>query len=146
VSDRSGSRIDLTLIVDSFAWIEFLSAGRAGPSVRTHLESSEELVTPDIVLAEVARVFGRQGMPRITIEGHLRSIGVLSSVRPIDVQVAIEAIESEADLRQKARSEKLGMPSFADCIILAFARSLQAQVLTADSHFRGLQETVWIGV
>ena len=135
----------MTLIVDSFAWVEFLLAGKAGPRVRDHIESPEELATPDIVLAEVARVFGRQGMPPNMIEGHLRSIGALSSVRSIDTGVALATAQSERDLRHKARSEKLTPPSFADCVILAFARSLGGRILTADRHFWGLPETVWIG-
>jgi len=135
----------LTVIIDSFAWIEFLRAGPAGPKVRASLESSEELVTPDIVLAEVARVFGRQGMPLSTIGGHLRSIGALSSIRQVDVGVALEIIRSDADLRRKARAEKRSQPSFADCIVLAFARCLGGSILTADPHFHGLNETIWIG-
>lgn len=134
----------MTLIVDSFAWVEFLSAGKAGPAVRERIESSEELITPDLVLAEVARVLNRRGMATNAIEGHLRAIGLLSAIRPIDGAVALEAIRADADLRSKARSERLGAPSFADCVILAFARRVGARVLTADPHFRGLAETVWL--
>jgi len=135
----------LTLIIDSFAWIEFLSAGRAGPVVRRQLESIQELVTPDLVMAEVARVLGRQGVPPRLIEGHLLSMAVLSSVRPIDVGVALETVRSDQDLRRKARSERLQPPSFADCVVLSFARHLGGRILTADRHFEGLPETVWIG-
>lgn len=135
----------MTLIIDSFAWVEFLSAGKGGPRVREVIESSEELVTPDLVLAEVARVFSRQGFPLETIAGHLRSIGALSSVRPVSIEIALETIESDRRLRGLARSKGLGQPSFADCIVLSFARGLNGRVVTADRHFQGLRETVWIG-
>lgn len=135
----------MTLIIDSYAWVEFLSAGKFGPKVRELMGSPQELVTPDVVLAEVARVLGRQGIAAETIAGHLRSIGALSAVHPISVDVAIEVIRADNDLRRHARSRGLTNPSFADCLILAFARWLGAQVVTADRHFEGLRETTWIG-
>jgi predicted nucleic acid-binding protein len=135
----------LTLIVDSFAWVEFLSAGKYGPRVRSYLESSEWLITPDIVLAEVARVFGRAKMAPDSIAGHLRSIGALSSVSSIGLEVALGVIQSDLDLRLRARANGLGPPSFADCIILSHARAVSGRVLTADQHFKGLSETAWIG-
>ena len=135
----------MTLIVDSFAWVEFLSAGRGGQSVRQSIESAEELVTPDIVLAEIARVFARQGMSEDRIAGHLRSVSALSSVRAVDSEVAILVIQSDTDLKQKARRERRRPSSFADSIVLAFARRFSGQVLTADPHFKDLAETVWVG-
>lgn len=135
----------MTLIVDSFAWIELLTAGRSGPKVRAVIESGEELLTPDIVLAEVARVFVRQGMSPERIAGHLRAVSDLSSVRPIEVGVALEVHRSDRDLRQHSRSRGLDSPSVADSLILAFARYFGAGVLRADPHFEGLDETSWIG-
>ena len=135
----------MTLIVDSYAWVEFLSAGKAGPLVREHIESAEELITPDLVLAEVARVLGRRGLERAVIGGHLRAIGALSEIRGVDIDIALESVRADADLRSSARTRGLSPPSFADCIILGFARQLGGKVLTADAHFRGLEETLWIG-
>lgn len=142
---RSGSRTALTVIVDSYAWVEFLTAGPRGPKVRERLESPGELVTPDLVLAEVARVFAWQGMDRGRIAGHLRSIGALSAILPVNVDVALETAKSGEDLRQHGRDTSMGPPSFADAVILSFARCLGGKVLTADRHFAGLPETDWIG-
>ena len=135
----------MTLIVDSYAWIEFLSAGKHGPAVRTHLESSELMLTPDIVLAEVARKYGREGMESRQVEGHLRSITALSDVVGVSVAVALQTPVADRDLRSRARSRKLGPPSFADVLILSVARESQGRVLTADRHFEGLPEVEWIG-
>jgi predicted nucleic acid-binding protein len=135
----------LTLIVDSYAWVEFLTAGPRGPRVREKFESSGDLVTPDIVLAELARVFARQGMERDQIVGHLRSMGALSTIQSIDIDVALGAISADEELRQRGRIRKIGLPSFADAIILSFARCLGARVLTADKHFEGIPETEWVG-
>ena len=142
---HSGSRIALTVIVDSYAWVEYLSAGPHGPRVRERLESPGVFVTPDIVLAEVSRVFGRQGMERGRIGGHLRSIGALSSVLPVSVDVALETVKTNEELRRNSRRSRIGPPSFADAVVLSFARCLGGKVLTADPHFRGLAEVDWIG-
>jgi predicted nucleic acid-binding protein len=133
------------VIVDSYAWVEFLAAGPQGPKVRERLETPGEIVTPDIVPAEVARVFARQGMDPSRIEGHLRSIGALSAIRPVNVEIALETAKADQELRQSARRTKIGPPSFADAIILSFARCLGGKVLTADPHFRGFAEVDWIG-
>jgi len=135
----------LTVIVDSYAWVEFLTAGPRGSTVRERLESPGELVTPDIVLAEVARVFARQGMKRAQVEGHLRSIGALSTVLPVSVEIALGVDEADKDLREGARRRKVESPSFADGVILSFARHLRGRLLTGNPHFYGMPETDWIG-
>ena len=136
----------MKLIVDSYAWIEFLLAGLRGARVRRHLEDPNYLICPDIVFAEVARGLARDELNYQLIEGHLRSMTALSSVYLINPEVALESIGADIDLRNHARKKKLGQPSFADAIILGFARTFGARVLTGDRHFEGLSETEWIGV
>jgi predicted nucleic acid-binding protein len=135
----------LTLIVDSSAWIEFLTAGQHGPRVRSYLESSEALICPDLVVAEVARMLEGQGLAAGTVAGHLRSMMALSTVHSIDLGVALLTGSADRDLRSRARSRRLSLPGFADAVILAFARYYGGTVLTGDSHFEGLAETTWLG-
>jgi predicted nucleic acid-binding protein len=135
----------LTLIIDSFAWIEFLTGGLRGPTVRRHFESGDHLVTPDLVLAEVARKFGRDGQHRNLVEGHLRAMLALSDVEPVTSDVAMHTIVADSDLRAHARRHRLNAPSFADVVILSIARAHGARVLTADPHFEHLADVEWIG-
>jgi predicted nucleic acid-binding protein len=135
----------LTLIIDSYAWIEFLTGGRNGPTVRRFLDSEDELVTPDIVLAEVARKFGREGQAEPLVRGHLRAITALSSVAPVTIEVALHISNVDSELRGNARRRKLNPPSFADAVVLSFARAFDGRVLTADAHFEGLPSVEWIG-
>jgi predicted nucleic acid-binding protein len=37
-------------------------------------------------------------------------------------------------------------PSLFDAILLATARTLGAKLLTGDEHFKGIDETIWIGL
>jgi predicted nucleic acid-binding protein len=135
----------LKLIVDSYAWVEFLLAGPRGPEVKRHLEEPNDLFSPGIVLVEVARRLARDDANSALISGHLRSMTALSTIVPIDSDVAIETIGAVQVLRGHSQRKKLGPPSFADAIVLAFARRLGAKVLTGDRHFEGLPETEWIG-
>jgi predicted nucleic acid-binding protein len=138
-------RIGLRLIVDSYAWIEFLSAGKRGAMVRENLESAESLLTPDIVLAEVARKYAREGTSPELVAGHLGAIVALSEIVEISIPVALRIAECDMDLRTRARQRKLEVPSFADSIVLGTAREFNARVMTGDKHFEGLPETVWVG-
>jgi toxin FitB len=135
----------LKLIVDSYAWVEFLLAGPHGPEVRRHFEAPNDLVSPDIVLAEVAKRLARDISSLGEISGHLRSMTALSTVAPINTDVAMASIGAGATLRSHALRKKLGQPSFADAIVLGFARELSGRVLTGDRHFEGLPETEWVG-
>jgi PIN domain nuclease of toxin-antitoxin system len=135
----------LILIVDSYAWFEFLTGGPRGKDVRTKLESSAGPVSPTIVLAEIARRFARGGLSEDRVGGYLDSIRALSSVVPIDKAIALRVQEADFALRANARARRLQQPSFADSIVLATAMAMDGSVITGDAHFLGLDSTVWIG-
>jgi predicted nucleic acid-binding protein len=82
----------------------------------------DSLVTPDLVLAEIARKFGRDGQTPGRIAGHLRAITALSEIVPVTIEVALRTSDADHELRIRARRRKLSPPSFADVAILAFAR------------------------
>jgi len=142
---RSRSPTGLKLIVDSYAWIEFLLPGPRGPEVKRRFEEPNDLISPDIVLVEVARRLARDSPNLGEIAGHLRSMTALSTIVPINPDVAVGTIGAGSTLRSHAKGKKLGAPSLADAVILAFARQLGARVLTGDPHFEGIPETEWVG-
>lgn len=135
----------MTLIVDSFAWIELFGSGPLGLEVRSRLEAEERLFTPDIVLAEVARKYAREGQPTDDIELRLRSIETISQLIPLDRPTALGVHSAEIDLQKNAKANRLGRPGLTDAVLLAFARSRDGRVLTGDPHFKSLEETEWIG-
>ncbi len=75
----------------------------------------------------------------------LTTIIEISTIMPVDVNVAIEAAKSYEELKQVAKRDGLRDPSLFDAIVLAVTRVLKANVLTGDEHFKNLPETVWIG-
>ena len=142
--ERSEKRIGLTLIIDSFAWVELFSGRPAGLEARNRIAEADRVLTPDIVLAELARKFGRDGFPSSQIAANLRSVAVLSDIVPISVAVAITAVETDRELRSNAKRRSLTKPGLADAIVLAVARTFSGRVLTGDSHFEFLPNTEWL--
>ena len=132
-------------IVDSFAWIELLAGSDRETQVREILAGSEAVVTPDIVLAEVARKLSRDGISRTVVRRKVADISTLSQVTPISLEVAVGVYEADLELRRNAKFEGLSNPGLSDALILTTARTLHGKVLTGDPHFRGLPETIWLG-
>lgn len=132
------------IVVDAYAWVELFSGSQKGKLVKTKLEEAETVITPDSVLAEVARKYLREGIDERKVRQRLSTILEASEAAYIDDEVAIEA--GKACLQLEARAKRLGLkkPSLFDGLVLAVARRTNAKVLTGDEHFEGLPETVWI--
>lgn len=131
-------------VIDTYAWIEFFSGTEIGLKVKDILENSEEIYTPGVVLAEIARKFFREGKENVFINSRLELITAASNITGIDAELAIEAAKCYLELMENARKSKLNTPSLFDAIILATCRSLESKVVTGDEHFKNLPETIWI--
>jgi len=132
-------------VVDSYAWIELFTGSDKGEKVRKYMERSEEIYTPDIVLAEVARKYLRENVSEEIVRNRLAAIEEVSEISSIDGETALEAAKCYAELLEKSRREKLRDPSLFDAIVLALARRLGARLISGDAHFKGLEEVLWIG-
>jgi predicted nucleic acid-binding protein len=135
----------LILIVDSFAWIEFLAGTSLEPAVRQELSAADVVVTPDLVLAEVARKLARDGISRPIAARKLGDISTLSQVTPIGLEIALGVPDADEELRRRAKSRGIERPGLADAVVLSTTRVRKGKVLTGDGHFRGLPETIWLG-
>lgn len=133
------------VVIDSFAWVEMFIGSKKGEVARDAIQEAEEAYTPDIVLAEIARKYIREGADVQTINERLTAIEEISEVVPVDREIALGSAECYMLLAEKARREKLRPPSLFDAIVLATARTMKAKIVTGDQHFRGLDETLWVG-
>lgn len=133
------------MIVDSFAWIEFLGGTSLEPAIRRQLAGADVVATPDLVLAEVARKLARDGIARPIASRKLQDISTLSHVAPVTLEVALGVAQADDDLRANAKARGLDRPGLADAVVLSTTRTLQGKVLTGDAHFQGLPETEWLG-
>jgi len=129
-------------IVDSSAWIEFLGGTSHEPAIRAQLSEADVVVTPDWVLAEVARTLARDGVARPVALRELRDVSTLSQVAPIGLDIALGVAEADEDLRRTAGARGVDRPGLADAVILSTTRELEGKVLTGDGHFQGVPETI----
>ena len=52
----------MKIVVDSYAWIEHFLGNEKGVKTDEILQDSDEVFTPDIVLAEIARKYTRESI------------------------------------------------------------------------------------
>ena len=134
----------MNLVVDSYAWIELFLGTAKGDRTKRLISEAEEIRTPDIVLAEVARKYHTEQPDNVTLRARLETISSTSVVTEIDTSLAIRTGPAYLELMQKAKREHLNDPSLFDAIVLATAREYSSRVVTGDEHFRGLPETIFL--
>jgi len=130
--------------VDSYAWIELFLGGEKGRNVKRLIGDADEVRTPDIVLAEVARKYLREEVDETRIRERLETIRSASSIVPIDNAVAFQAGKAFLELAEKAKKERGKSPGLFDAIVLATARVYDSRIITGDEHFKTLTETISI--
>lgn len=128
------------IVFDTYAWVEYFIGSERGAVVGGYLERGGEIITPDIVLAEIARKYLREGIGTSEVEKRLYYIASRSEIENIDAELGLRAGQTWQELATSARRKKLQSPSLTDGIVLATARRHRAKVLTADRHFEGMAE------
>ncbi len=118
-------------VVDTSAWLEWLSDSTVGRRVGRELPQTEAWIVPTIVQYELARCLAREVSEDAaddTIAFSTRCV-----VTPLDTRLAVQAAEI-------ARDRALAM---ADAIIYATAMDNGADLLTCDAHFAELPHVVY---
>ncbi|MGB9854731.1 MAG: PIN domain-containing protein [Candidatus Bathyarchaeales archaeon] len=133
------------IVVDSYAWIEIFIGSSQGEKAKETIQNAEEAYTPGIVLAEIARKYMREGAEEKAIRERLKTIEETTEITQIDAEAALESAKWYIQLTEKAKKENLKTPSLFDAIMLATAKTLNAKLVTGDEHFKGLNQTLWIG-
>lgn len=115
-----------------------------GQSASKTIQDAEQVITPEIVLAEISRKYFREGAREQTIRSRLTTISQSSELSQLDEAIAIESGKAYLEIFERAKKSKERNPSLFDAIVLATARVNNAGVLTGDIHFRDLPETIWL--
>ncbi len=123
----------MTVLIDSWAWIEYWKGGRLAEGAASYIDGDEESVVSAINLAEVylwvARSYGDA-----TAEEKVATMEKRCHVIPVERDVAVEAAKIK-------RKEKLGL---ADSLILATARQVGGRVVTGDADMKDLRDVVFL--
>jgi len=129
-------------VIDSYAWIEYFRASPAGERAKKLIEG-EGSATPSIVVAEVSRKLLKEveaGKETLEERGrHLEFIRASSQILHLTFDLAASAGEIDVEMKKKARGWGL-----VDSIVLTFARSADARIVTGDEHFREIKEAMMI--
>lgn len=123
----------MTVLIDSWAWIEYWKGGALADEAARYVEGDEEAIVSTINVAEVYFWVSRYYDQR-TADEKLRTIEKRSHVIPVEKDVATEA----ARIRLK---EKLAL---ADSLILATARAATAKVVTGDSDLKHIRDVIFL--
>jgi predicted nucleic acid-binding protein len=123
VTTRSGSDL---YVVDSSGWLEYITEDSKAGAFGHYLEGETSVLVPSIVIFEVYKHLAKNRGR--TLADRFASQVLVRRVIPLDETIALAAANVSLDHR-------LGG---IDSIIYATARVCQAQLVTANTHFRGL--------
>jgi len=122
----------LTVLIDSWAWIEYFKGTPFGKSARDYIEGGDEIVVSSMNIAEVYRflIANRPQDSARFIDFMIKT----SFVSFLTTEIAIEAARHKHE-------KKMGM---ADAIVLATAVHHKAKIVTGDDDFKGMGDVVYI--
>ena len=122
-------------ILDSCGWIEYFSEGKNVIKYAKYIEnaSPKNYITPTIVLYEVYKRIRSVYNEEMAMEA-IANIKYSTDVMDFSDNLAISAAEISLYL-------KIPM---ADAIILSTAKEYNATIITSDSHFKGMENVIFI--
>lgn len=127
----------IDLVFDTYAWIETLEGTARGEEIAALL-AAHDVATPTVVLGEIADVVGRRKPEHVPAS--VEAVMSTSILLDLPSEIAVAAGELRTELRPRRRG--IGM---IDCIVLATARHIGAEVVTGDPHLRDLDGVRWVG-
>ena len=123
----------MTVLIDSWAWIEYFKGTYFGKQARTYIEGDEEIVVSTINAAEVYRFL--LAHKHDDSEEFIKFLLSASFVVFVSTEIALQAARNKHE-------KKLGM---ADAIVLATARLHNAKIVTGDDDFKNEENVIYIG-
>lgn len=113
-------------LVDTSAWIEWLTASPTGKAIGSAIPAREDWLVPTIIQLELAKWLAREVGEAETDQ--VIAFTQMCFVVPLDTKIALAAAEICSE-------HKLAT---ADAIVYATASEYGAELLTCDAHFDGL--------
>ena len=123
----------MIVVPDTSALVELIRGSDTGKVVGEILDSSELVLIPTLVLAELRSFLERNSLDVSIVD----AIAENGFVIPLEREIAINAGSLHAKARKKNKNVSL-----ADCIIAETAKKYNAIVLTMDHHFKILGNAI----
>ena len=123
----------MTVLVDSWAWIEYFKGSHLATQAKEIIESNQKILLSTINVSEIY-LFLLRNKPS-DAEKLIKFALTSSFVIPIDSSIALKAAKIKYD-------KKIGM---ADAIVIATAEENNATILTGDDDFKNMKNVIYIG-
>ena len=123
----------MTVLVDSWAWIEYFKGSQSGLKAKEIIESSQKILLSTINASEIYH-FLLKNKPA-EAEKLIKFVLSSSFVIPLDSSIALKAAKIKYD-------KKIGL---ADAIVIATAEENNATILTGDDDFKEMKNVIFIG-
>ena len=123
----------MTVLIDSWAWIEYFKGSEAGEKARKYIEEKEKAIISTINIAEVYRWILRFYDEKNAQE-KVNAMKERCFIVPVDEEIAIMAAKIK-------HTEKFGL---GDAIIYATAKKENAFLLTGDNDFKNKENVIFI--
>ncbi len=122
--------------IDSSAWIEYFNGSSIGEKVSEIVSSEDEIFILSINIGEVISFLKRDNK-----NFHIAYESMIKRAKIFDItpRIAKDSGIMHAEKRISGSSFSL-----ADALIINSAKSIQAHVLTKDSHFKDFKEAIII--
>ena len=124
------------IVVDAYAWVEYLDGTRRGEKLRDLMESEAELYTSAVTLAEVVSKAARTGRDYKTAHKVIRGNSTIVNANEL---LSYETGILYAEIRNTIKDFGL-----SDAYVLETARKLNAKVLTGDPHFKDIGDAIML--
>lgn len=122
------------LVIDSYAWIEYLDGTEIGQKVSELIGEKAEIFTCVLTVAEVVSKAARKGKnAKIAYEVLTNNSKIIHA----DEQLSFEAGLIHFEMRKTQKDFGL-----ADAFVIATARKMQSKILTGDAHFKNVKEAI----
>ncbi len=124
---------NLTVLVDSWAWIDYFKGTSFGIKAKEIIESGDKLLLSTINASEIYH-FLLKNKPA-EAERLIRFVLGSSFVIQLNTSIALKAAKIK-------HNQKVGL---ADAIVMATAEENNATILTGDEDFKSLKNVIYIG-
>lgn len=124
----------MTVLIDSWTWIEYWRGGVHSERAAEYIEGSETSVLSAVNLVEIFFWVLRHYDEKRAVEKR-ETLRRRCFLIPLDETIAVDAAKTRRNLKL----------SLADSIILATARAQDAKLVTGDKDFKSLPDILYIG-
>jgi len=119
-------------VVDSCGWIEYLADSSLAPQYEKYLQKPEEMITPSLVMYEVYKKVKKE-------KGEELALSVVAQMEKTKV------VTLDEEIALLAADLSIGhLLPLADAVVYGTAMREKAKVVTSDSHFKDLDDVVFL--